>query len=347
MEALASYGWRQDRSVEDGLFDEGHAFSFLQAVHLLERIYRDAGRSFPGEGIELRAELVRFSHEVRLDFPPGDVEWVRRTGSPDEPPVEMRVNILGLAGANAPLPQRFAEQILRREFRGDDALRKFLDIFNHRLISLLYRAKKKYRPALDPKAPDRGRVANVLYAFLGLGTDRLRGRMDLRDRSLLPYAGIVVDSSRSTIGLVRILEDCFATKVEVTPFRGKWEDVDRSDWTHIGAARGRNQRIGDGALLGRRIWNAAAAFEVRLGPLTYKQFLSFLPGHEAYAALGSAIRFYAHEELGFRVRLTLAAKEVPPLRLGKRHAAHLGHTSWVRAKAFTRDDSQVSLMRKA
>lgn len=347
MEAVASYGWRQDRSVEDGLFTEGHAFTFLQAVHLLELMYRDAKRSFPAEGIEPRHELVRFSHEVRLDFPPGDVEWVRRSNVPDEPPVEMRVNVLGLAGANAPLPQRIAEQILRRDFRGDDALRKFLDLFNHRLISLLYRAKKKYRPALDLHAPDGGRVANVLYALLGLGTAHLKGRMALRDRSLLPYAGLVVDSSRSTIGLVRILEDCFATKVEVIPFRGKWEDLDSSDWSRLGATRGRNQRLGDGAVLGRRVWNATAAFEVRLGPLTLAQFRSFLPEGHAYIALVSAIRFYAHEELGFRVRLTLAAAEVPPLRLGKRSSAYLGYTTWIRSRPFTADDSQVSLTGKA
>ena len=44
------------------------------------------------------------------------------------------------------------------------ALRDFLDLFNHRLVSLLYRARKKYRPALDPGAPGRGRIATVLLA---------------------------------------------------------------------------------------------------------------------------------------------------------------------------------------
>ena len=36
---MASYGWRQSRSVAEGLWEEGHRFSFLQAVRLLESLY--------------------------------------------------------------------------------------------------------------------------------------------------------------------------------------------------------------------------------------------------------------------------------------------------------------------
>lgn len=336
---MASYGWRQSRTVAEGLWEEGHRFSFLQAVRLLETLFPD--RTAPAEGVDPRREVVRFKSEVRLDFPPGDVETIRapREGEP----AEMRVNILGLAGSMGPLPPSIVELIMERSFRKDGALAEFLDIFNHRLVSMLYRARKKYRPALDAKAPDRGRVATVLHALLGLGTPHLNGRMGVRDRTLLAYTGFFTETVRPAIGLTRLLEDCFDTKADIVPFRGQWNRIEDDDTTHIGES-GRNQVLGFTAVLGRRVWEQAASFEVRLGPLTLAQFLSFLPNGRAFAPLVALVRFYSREELGFTFRLSLQAAEVPELRLGAAYGAFLGWTTWVKTKATTRDDSQVRLV---
>jgi hypothetical protein len=170
----SNYGWGDRLSVVDGLFEEGHRFSFLQAIRLLEDLYLDETRTAPAEGAHPEREIVRFRHAVRLDFPASDIESVvpPRRGKP----AEMTVNVLGLAGVHGPLPPPVSELVVERSLRGDRAFRDFLDIFNHRLVSLLYRARKKYRPALDPHGPDRGRMATVLQAFLGLGTPKLLGR---------------------------------------------------------------------------------------------------------------------------------------------------------------------------
>jgi len=334
---MATYGWRQDRPVADGLFAEGHRFAFLQAVRLLEDLF--PARTPPAEGFDPRREVVRFKSKVRLDYPAGDVEEVR--AGPDGEPAEMAVNVLGLAGVLGPLPPPVTELILERSFRGDTALRDFLDIFNHRLVSLLYRARKKYRPALDPHSPDRGRVARVLYSLVGLGTPRLLGRLGLPDRSLLPYAGFFVNRPRSTVGLVRLVEDCFGAAAGVTPFQGRWHSLDEEDVTRLGDT-GQNRVLGGGAVLGRRIWDQESSFELRLGPLSLGQLLSFLPTGHAFRPLAAAVRFYVREELGFTFRLTLAAAEVPELRLGR--GGFLGWTSWLKTRPLAADDSQVRLM---
>ena len=336
--AKDAYGWRKKTSVADGLFEEGHRFAFMQAVRLLEELYLNDDRTAPGEGADPEREVVRFRHEVRMDFPPTDVEHITYTAG--DPPAEMTVNVLGLAGVLGPLPPPVSELVIERAFRKDTAFRDFLDIFNHRLISLLYRARKKFRPALDPHAPDRGGVARVLQAFLGLGTPHLLGRMDMRDRALLPYAGMLLDRHRSTVGLIRLLEDYFEVGVSILPFRGEWHQIEDDDTTAIGDT-GRNQILGRGAVLGGRVWDEAAGIEVRLGPLTLFQFRSFLPNGRAFRALAAAIRFYLRDEVTFAVRLTIAAVEVPGLYIGKREQAHLGWTTWLGVKQMQHDDSQV------
>jgi len=333
-----TYGWRNKRSVADGLFEEGHRFAFVQAVRLLEDLYLNSDRTAPGEGAHPEREVVRFRHEVRMDFPPTDVEHVRYTAG--DPPAEMTVNVLGLAGVLGPLPPPVSELVIERAFRKDTAFRDFLDIFNHRLISLLYRARKKFRPALDPHAPDRGGVARLLQAFLGLGTPHLLDRMDMRDRALLPYAGLLLDRHRSTVGLVRLLEDYFEVGVSIIPFRGEWHSIEEDDTTAIGES-GRNQLLGRGAVLGGHVWDEAAGIEVRLGPLKLYQFRSFLPNGRAFRALAAAIRFYLRDEVTFAVRLTIAAEEVPGLYIGKREQAHLGWTTWLGVRRMQHHDSQV------
>jgi predicted component of type VI protein secretion system len=59
------------------------------------------------------------------------------------------------------------------------------------------------------------------------------------------------------------------------------------------------------------------------------------------------VRFYEREELGFAFRLTLAAVEVPELRLGRGGKAFLGWTSWLKTRPFAADDSQVRLVVRA
>jgi type VI secretion system protein ImpH len=336
---MAAYGWRRSRAVDEGLFEEGHLFSFLQAVRLLEAIHPE--RTPPGEGTDPASEVVRFRSAVRLAFPASDVEEVRKPVNGD--PAEMTVHILGLAGVHGPLPPAVTELVMERAFHGDRAMRDFLDLFNHRLVSLFYRARKKYRPALDPGAPGRGRIATVLLSLIGLGTPHLAGRMGIRDRSLLPYAGFLLTRPRPTVGLVRLLEDCFGIPVEIRERQGSWHALEPIDVTRLGAS-GQNRALGIDTIAGSRVWDQAARFEVRLGPLSYGQFLSFLPGGHAHGPLTSLVRFAVREELELSLRLTLKAAEVPGLRLGA--DSRLGWTSWLKTRPFLCNDSQTSITGK-
>src|SRR6185369_10791336 len=130
--AVNNYGWGKNTAVEDGLFAEGHRFDFFQAVRLLEIIHTTSGEHFtsPAQGADPAKEIVHFRSAVKLDFP------VR-----DQPkaPAEMSVNFLGLAGCLGALEIPSTELVLQRESHKDTALKDFLDIFNHRLVSLLYR----------------------------------------------------------------------------------------------------------------------------------------------------------------------------------------------------------------
>lgn len=319
---MATYGWGKGHPVSRGLLEEGHRFTFFQAVRLLEKLHPN--RTPVGENVEPRQEAVRFHSQTKMQFAAGDVEKVEPPASTDEP-VHMTVNFMALAGSNAPLPASISELMGERAFRRDTAMRDFLDIFNHRLISLFYRGRKKYRPPLDHRPPDEGRVARCLTAFMGLGTDGLADRHQFADRSLLPFAGFFL-GQRSMVGLERLLNSYFDFAVHIEPFQGAWHHLDSEQWTHIGL-RGQNQVLGQSAMLGTRVWDQQASFEVQCGPLTLKQLLDLVPTGRGYRVLCDQVQFYAGDELDFTLRLTLHHGEVPELRLGYAVDARLGWSS--------------------
>src|SRR5204863_2065195 len=143
-----------------------------------------------------------------------------------EPPPEMTVNFLGLAGGLGALENPTTELIMQRASLQDEALKDFLDIFNHRLVSLLYRIRKHHRVALGVSTPGEDQISSYLYSLIGMGTGHLRGRMRLRDRSLLYYTAILAQQPRSMSGLEQMLADYFEVGIKGHQFVGAWHDLD-------------------------------------------------------------------------------------------------------------------------
>jgi len=332
--AVNNYGWGKQTAVEDWLFAEGHRFDFFQAVRLLEIIHTLNGERLvpPGQSADPAKEIVHFRSEVKLDFPASDVAQVTRSKDipkRDQPtaPAEMAVNFLGRAGCLGALDMPSTELVLQRASRDDKALRDFLDIFNHRLVSLLYRIRKHHRVGLSSVTPGDDQIARYLYSLIGMGTPRLQGRMQMRDRALLYYAGILAQQPRSMAGLQRILTDYFQVEVKITQFVGKWCELEENQWTKIGES-GTNQRLGrDTCMLGTCVWDQHARFEIELGPLGWDDFESFLPTEWRFGVLCDLVRFYVKDEFEFNVRLVLKADEIPTVELSTEPA--LSWTTWL------------------
>jgi type VI secretion system protein ImpH len=336
--AVNKYGWGKGSAVEDWLFAEGHSFDFFQAVRLLEIIHNNGptppGERLvsPGQSADPTREIVHFRSAVKLDFPTSDIAQVkRRKDIPlrEQPkaPAEMTVNFMGLAGGLGALDIPSTELVLERASHNDKALKDFLDIFNHRLVSLLYRIRKHHRVGLGAATPGDDQFARYLYSLIGIGTPRLQNRMHIRDRALLYYAGILAQQPRSMAGLKLILTDYFQVEVETTQFVGKWCDLEESQWTRIGES-GANQRLGrDTVVVGTRVWDQHARFEVQLGPLGLEDFESFLPTEWRFGVLCDLVRFYVKDEFEFNIKLILKAEEIPSVELSSQPA--LSWTSWL------------------
>jgi len=337
---MAAFGWKQEKSVAEWLFAEPWEFEFFQAVRLLELLYHE--RIPPGEGMAPEDEVVRFRSVVTQVFSASEVQSLRAPAAPGEP-AEMAVNLGSLGGATGPLPATDSDRVVERAWRKDFAPRDFLDLFHHRLLSLLVRTRKAHHPSYTALTPFEGPIAHYLYAFFGLAPAALQNRTRVADRSLVFYAGILSQHPRSASGLEQLLADYFMVPAKVVQLLGQWRNLEPDTWTTIGF-RGQNRGLGEGAILGTRVWDQQGRFEVRLGPMPLRTFLDLLPGGSGFEPLCQLTRFYTGPDLEFGFRLTLKAAEVPESRLGQ---SWLGWTSWLKTRPFGADDSQVRLTARA
>jgi type VI secretion system protein ImpH len=317
--------------VSDRLFAEGSSFDFYQAVKVLT-ILQSGGIDVPSHN----SVPMHFRARMGFDFPGSDIHHIAPAAGKDHLP-QMLVNFIGLAGAHGPLPATYTDQLLRQ---GDSALRDFLDIFNHRLILLVYRVHERHHPELTPTSPEKGLAASHLYAFFGLGRDpdsSARNRIHIPDRALLDYSGLFAHRPHSAIGLQLLLSDYFQVEVDVEEFSGGWLSLSDDQWTRLGDNEGYNQRLGDGAILGKRVWDQHAGVTIRLGPLDLDTFKSFLPRGAAYKPLCDLARFYLGDEFDFSFKVELRSDQIPwaspasaaEVRPGV-YPLELGRIAWLR-----------------
>jgi type VI secretion system protein ImpH len=334
---MATRNWGTNRPLKNFLFDEAHLFDFYQAVRLIEKM-RPGSRPV-GENDEPSKEAVRFKSRVTMEFPASDVEAIRSRSDDDQP--EMIVNFMGLAGAFGPLPNPFVELVIEREVRGDTGFRDFLDMFNHRLVSIMYRLRKIHRLGMEIKSPHELPFAQYLFALMGMGMKSIQGRLKVRDRALLYYTGLIAQKPHSMSGLERFLSHYFRAAIRAVQLIGRWHKLDSDQVTIIGRW-GQNRTLGEDAVLGTRFWDQQTKFRLVIGPLALKEFEEFLPIGSRYTPLVELTRFYAGPEMDFEINLVIKARDVQEIRLGKT-GLRLGWTSWLKTKDFTSDDTQVVL----
>ena len=340
---------RPDASLIEALRAEPERFEFVQAVRILERaaerMASDARFAEPGRigaDHDPRSEAVVLRAAIELAFPTAEVIGLDETGRKPE----LSVTVMGLHGPSGVLPGHYSQHVLEAQRDKNGALRDFFDMLNHRALSLFARASDKYRL---PLAYERGGARTVdpitaaVLALVGMRQAALRSRQALRDETLAFYAGAFSQRRPTASALGAMLSEYFDRPVRIRQFRGRWTGLARAEQTRLGPVRreglGRFQQLGVDAVAGARVYDVQGSFRVELGPLDYAAFRDFMPDGPLMAELVAFTRTYVGPALGFDVRLTLKASEIPPLALAHDRAAapRLGWNTWLPEKG-RRDD---------
>ena len=310
--------------------DAPYRHDFYQALRRLECLYKDKPRW--GRALRPTDEPVRLGQDPDLAFAPAPLASLE-PGHNGSPP-RLQVRLFGLFGPNGPLPTHITEYARERErHAGDPTLGRFLDLFHHRMLALFYRAWAQAQPHVNRDRPDDDRFAAYVGAFAGLSPAAFRDRDALPDPAKFFHVGALVRQVRNAEGLADIVRNFFRVPASIEEFVGHWMPLAKSERTYL---RPDAACLGRGAVLGGRVWDRQHKFRICLGPLSFEQYESFLPGRSMLAKLVDWVRLYLGFELEWDVRLVLARTEVPSLTLDGR--TQLGWTTWL-GRRRTADDA--------
>jgi len=321
------------------LLAEGYRCQFFQAVRLLERLAPD--REPVGAAGPPADEVVRFRTRASLELPASEIHEISDPRKPGQPP-EMTVAFLGMTGPMGLLPHPYTELLLERTRRKDTALWEFLDLFNHRILSFFYRAWEKYRFFVGYERNQANPLTDYLFDLIGQGTRGLRERLAVPDQGLLLYAGLIAQRPHSATAIEGILSDYFDIPVRIEQFFGQWVALDPEYRTRIGAA---NSEPGKSMVCGERVRTYQSKFRLKLGPLTFREFVSFLPTGKSFRPVADLARFLSGLEFDFDIQLILKKEEVPgcSLATGAEAPPMLGWTTWMKTGDLPEDASEVVL----
>jgi type VI secretion system protein ImpH len=334
------------------------------------------GRARVGRAGPPEAEAVRFRAQISLTFPPSSIHEIQGPTSSQPAPVMVQA-FMGLTGPSGVLPRHYTDLLhkIDRDVRTTEkhALRDWLDLFNHRMVSLFYRAWEKYRFYIpfergDFDGGDPDPFTYALFSLIGLAPRPLRRRLrivardgadeygepkerilaQVEDLVLLHFSGLLGHRPRCAVALEAMLRDYFQVPTRIRQFQGQWLKLEPPIRTRLGGEGGNNQ-VGASAVAGRRVWDRQSKFRVRIGPLSYAQFLEFLPDRapirerKTFFLLAHLVRLYADPGLDFEVQLVLKAQEVPELRLAGAGTigARLGWNTWLLARPASEDAEDV------
>ncbi len=186
--------------------------------------------------------------------------------------------------------------------------RDFLDLFNHRLISLFYRCWKKYHPEFLYQAGATDDFSQWLFALMGAPDAQARQASAICWPRLLGYLGLLSMQARSTSVLKAVVSGYFkGIPVEVEEHVPRWADIADAQRCRLGLG---SSVLGDSVSLGTRVRDYNGKFLVRLGPLSKTAFMQFLPSGEDHAALRELVIFLMPQQLLFDIELRLAAEVV-------------------------------------
>ena len=303
---------------------------------LLRRL-EQPGKRFGRSGGVAR-DPARLGQPIRMSFATSDVQSLELPSDGSVPKVA--VNAIGLFGPEGPMPLHVTKWMLDRAsnrwFAGDQsgatsdtAFLDFANALQHRMIGFYWRAWADTRPDIQHAHGNGGSVGAMMRALAGLGLGGPERASEAAPHAKLRHATSLFQRVESPRRLVEYLASETGHPVELIEFVGVWNDIPTGLQTRLGQA---SSRLGRDAMIGARFFDRVNRAEVRLGPLSYDDYIGFLDDKATRQNLRQALQFVSGGSMQFDVRLMLAGDAVPRPKLPD---VRLGQSTWVGADGST------------
>ncbi|AYZ63864.1 type VI secretion system baseplate subunit TssG [Burkholderia multivorans] len=310
--------------------------SFMQLCRLLE--LRVSDRPVFGMQDAVEHEPVRFRPRPRMGFPAGEVASVEFDDGSDTFGLDarptLRTTFMGLYGVDAAVPSHMIDEIALRE-EGHEVVEAFLDQFNHRFVTLLYRAWKKYRYPESFRPGGSDAHSRNLLSLVGFGWGDKPKRAGLPDSRMLALLGLLIQRTRTPEGLAGVVALAIPrVGVRVDEFwpvvtsTGRPQPLKSVDSIAGAQVNGERKGLGRGYVLGKRMAYRGRAVRVTLQPADAQQAQALLPGASLHRELMAFMQLYVGVKADVHLRMEVSSRLAPLPAIGPTHRGSAPRLGW-------------------
>jgi type VI secretion system protein ImpH len=312
-------------AILERVIAQAERLPFLVLVGWVEQL-ADGKVALGGAG-PYSEESVHFRHDPALAFHSRDISDAQLVTLPDgRRRAQLQTTFLGLTGASSPLPSMLLEGLARDD--DDELLRRdFLDVFHHRLLSLLYRGLLKFDLPRSVQQRSDARALDWLLLLGGLPPAHAERVVGLPRHLLLRFAPLLVtypaNAERLATALRCALEDLLGeADVHIAQMQGGYVEIDEGSRARLGV----DLRLRRNSTLGSRAPAPASGIVAQIAPLSPASCARLAPGGDRFELLCAVALLFCPETVQIAVELT--PTHTPPSRLGF-PSCSLGRSAWL------------------
>lgn len=311
--------------LNDVLLGEARTHDFFCLLERLHGLHGDDLES--AEAYAADGQRIRLSNFAGVGFPASDVFLAQRLEGNLPHQYLVQATFFGMHGPDSPLPSYYLERLAYEAGQGEGIRPAFFDFFNHRLLTLLHQAWRKYRHYIRFRPGASDRLSQRLFALVGLKDDAIRGATPIAWSRLLSFAGAVVHRSRSPAMVTGLIAHCFdLPDVSIRDFELRYSDIAPDDRTQLGL---RNGQLDESFRIGDSVRTRHCKFTIVIHSLSEARFREFLPNGENFERLRMLIAYLLRDQTPCDLELGLCENEIPAFNLGHDTGCQLGWTSFL------------------
>lgn len=285
---------------------------FFELVRRIEGSRPDLPRL--GKAARPTQENVRFGQTPYLHFPPTEVAEIRQGNGNVE--ALIMTYFFGLLGVNGPMPLEFTNYVFQRSHNYyDQTWRRFLDIINHRFLTLFYRAWAENEQAVSFDRKNDDKITDIIRSLAGTSSDML-GENRTFPYLTANYAEHFGKSVKSRDSLEEILRNILKIDLKIKDFVVSSYDIPKGERCHLGNRR--NSVLGESIQLGRSYMSATREFEIETEPVSFTESCKWMPGHSGFNLINRVITAYLDRPLEYSLTFNVVGKTVPTVVFGGR-----------------------------
>ncbi|USD66347.1 type VI secretion system baseplate subunit TssG [Vibrio sp. SCSIO 43136] len=274
-------------SLTSALTTQSSRFEFIQVIRLL----RALGHGAP----QLSAELVPYGA-------PDEVQTLEAQGEE----IKLRVGLEALSGAKGMIPDYLYAELLQALHQEEFALADFIDVFNHRYLELKAAVESSANVLLRQEREKLGQQTRAKFSqwqAIALMGALPRANEPIESLSQLRFGMALASKQRNLNGLKNLLTQYFGLDVTPQVNHSAIYRIPTKYQTRIGHQLGKNHRLGDGVMAGKRGEQVLKTLDIQITPRSRKEYLALVDDLTLAQAMRSLVHNYLRDNLEIKVYL--------------------------------------------